>query len=430
MKRFITFSVVVIAIVLGIIGAIRDQRSTVDGDVSGGLYVIASTSDMAKCAPVGKRMVFSAKDFERAMNMSEITSITIVSVPSAEEGSLCVGDVVLGAGNTVSRANLDLLNFRSGSTSTSQASFEFKVGDSAYVMVCNMYFINGENSAPTLSLEDERIFSVSTHQTVSVSGRVSAHDPDGDSIRFEVVKYARCGTLSFDGATGEYTYTPTGAYFGEDSFEFVAVDKYGNYSRSTKVSLSVEKLSTDVRYCDMDDNAAHNAALTMTELGIMSGSRIGSKTYFMPDVSVSRVDFLVMLMHAIGEDDVAPVFDTGFDDDAQIPEKMKSYVRRARQMGIISGSVNADGEYLFEPNREITRAEAAVMICNVIDAQMPLIKPTFSDSDDIPTWAGDAIYTLNHAGIMMPVGNAIGASSPLTRAQSAVMLVELMKYIN
>ena len=430
MKRFITLSVMAMALVFTVIGVVREQNRDATLDLSSGLAVIATQNDMAKSVMKNNKIVFSADDFEKYLNVAELSSITITSVPSLADGCLCVGDVTVNAGQTISKSNFDLLNYTAANTDVKETSFKFKVNGGEYEMTCKLYFLNRENSAPTLNMEDERTFDVSTHQTVAVYGRVGGYDPDGDELRYEVISYAKNGVLDFDGKTGEYTYTPQGLYFGEDSFEYVAIDKYGNYSTSKKVSLTVEKLKTDVVFCDMIGHREHNAALTMLEAEIMSGVKIGDDTFFMPDKAVSRVDFVAMLINAIGRNDGEPVLNTGFDDDEDIPSTMKSYVKTAREMGLINGSVNADGEYLFEPNREITRAEAALIVSKLVDAEVPTVKPIFPDRNDIPTWAHDAIYTMNNLGILNSVDGSISPSASLTRAQTAAMLCALMDYID
>jgi hypothetical protein len=109
---------------------------------------------------------------------------------------------------------------------------------------------------------------------------------------------------------------------------------------------------------------------------------------------------------------------------------MKGYVRKAREMGLVNGSVNAEGEYLFEPNRDITRAEAALIVSRLVKGSVPTVKPTFADRNEIPTWASDAIYILNDLGILQSDNGNILPTSSLTRAQSAQMLYALLGYIN
>ncbi len=430
MKRIITFSVMAMALIFAVVGIIKEQKSVATLDLSNGMNVIANNQQMAKSAMVNNKIVFSAKDFEKNMNLSEISSITVTSLPPLSDGCLCVVDVAVNVGQTISRQNLELLNYRQGNENVKQTSFKFKVNESEYEMTCNLYFLNRENSAPVLSMEDARSFEVSTFQSIKVYGKVSAYDSDGDKIRYEVVTYAQNGVLDFDGESGEYSYTPVGAYFGEDSFEYVAIDQYGNYSKSQRVNLEVKKAETDIVYCDMQNHKDHVSALAMTEMGVMSGTKIGSETYFMPDKAVSRVDFVAMLINAIGQNTPENVLNTGFDDDDEIPQSMKGYVKKAREMGLVEGSVNADGEYLFEPNREITRAEAALIVSRLVKGSVPTVKPTFSDKNEIPTWAHDAIYILNDLGILQSENGEIAPTSSLTRTQTARMLYALIGYLN
>ena len=430
MKRIITLSVVVMALIFTVVGVVKKQSSNPTLDLSDGMAVIANNYQMAKSAMVNNKIVFSASDFERSMNLSNVSYVTITSVPPLTDGCLCVGDVAVNAGQTISRENLDLLNFRSANENVKHTTFEFKVNGNSYEMTCNLYFLTRENHAPTLEMEDERSFLVSTHQNIKVYGKVGAYDVDGDDLRFEIVSYAKNGVIDFDNESGEYSYTPTGSYFGEDSFEYVAIDKYGNYSASRKVNVTVEKRQTDINYCDMQDHKDHHAVLTLTEMGVMSGTKIGNNVYFMPDKSVSRIDFVVMLMNSLGVDAPENVLNTGFDDDDEIPASMKGYVKAAKQMGLITGSVNAQGNYLFEPNRDISRAEAALIVSRLVGGSVPTVKPTFTDKNDIPAWAHDAIYTLNDLGILQSYNGNISPTSPLTRTQTAQMLYALLEYIN
>lgn len=431
MKKIAFLSVILIAIiVLAVCFAGASGREGASGDVSSALQVIAGQSRMAKSGLVGNTILFSADDFEKNLNTTDLVSITVTRVPGVTEGALYLGDTLVSAGLTISRSNLDLLNYRSASKDIKTGSFDFKVNSSEYEITCALYLLDRENSAPTVNMENERSLFVSTHQSTMIYGRVRAYDVDGDDIKIEVVSYPENGILEIDASSGDYTYVPSGSYFGVDSFEYVAVDKYGNYSTSQKVMLTVEKRKTDVVFSDMDFHPAHHAALTMTEKNIMSGTTIGEDVYFMPDKSVSRIDFIVMTMNAIGIKDVQPVNDTGFDDDARIPTAMKGYVRRARELGLISGSVDADGRLCFEPDRAITRAEAALIVNNIVGGKVPVVKPVFADKGDIPTWASDAIYSLNYLGILPAENGNISPSSELTRAQTAHMLCALINALD
>lgn len=430
MKRLITLSVIVMALCLTVVGIVKDGSRELSPHLSDGLSVLAAQSNMAKYALVGNNITFSADDFERSLNLESINSITVTSLPPAVDGCLCVGDVLVSVGQTVSSSNLDLLNFREGDGKVRETGFSFRVGEGEYEMTCELYFLTRENSAPTLETESERSLTVSTHRSVSVWGKLGAYDPDGDDLRYEITSYARGGVVELDAETGEYCYTPTDSYVGRDSFEYVAVDKYGNYSASRSVILTVEDRQTDLVLSDMQGHRAHHAALSLIEMGAMSATTVADTSCFFPDRTVTRLDFAVMLLRAAEIEPTQSTANTSFDDDGEIPDKMKPYVLEATRRGIMSGSVDSDGKYLFEPNREITRAEAALAISKIVGGSVPTVKPTFSDKNDIPTWASDAIYILADLGIMQSDGGAIAPLAPLTRAQAAQMLLSLSEYLD
>ena len=165
----------------------------------------------------------------------------------------------------------------------------------------------------------------------------------------------------------------------------------------------------------------------LTEAGVMSGTQIGSQYYFHPEKNVTRAEFLVMAMNAAGISDVPTCYDTGFADDAEIPESMKGYVATAYALKYISGSI-VDGELKFLPNEEITRAQAAVMVANIMGLEDVAVTPTFADGSEIPAWASEAIYSLNTAGILVTHDGYISATAKLTREETAAMLAAVMRY--
>ena len=128
MKRIITFSVMAMAMVFAVVGIVREQGRESTLDVSHGLLVIATQSEMAKSAMANNKIVFSVDDFEKFLNVSELSSITITSIPDFSDGCLCVGDVSVQVGQTISASNLNLLNYRATNVEVKQSSFKFTQG--------------------------------------------------------------------------------------------------------------------------------------------------------------------------------------------------------------------------------------------------------------------------------------------------------------
>lgn len=394
--------------------------------ISPAINCIAEQNSMAKSVLKGNSITFSPDDFARATNLSNIDKITITAVPPTTDGELRVGSTVLTSEQTLSAASVSLMTY-APSTAVSSSEFRFRVNDIPYEMCCKLYVLDEQNYAPTLSSAPKTALEVSTYKNVTYFGTLPCYDPDGDKTYIEIVSYPEKGVLVLDDReVGSYRFIPYEDSVGKDSFTYVARDIYGNYSPSATVSLSINKKETPVSYVDLDNSPYHNAALTMTQKGIMSGTQIGNNTYFYPDKTVSRAEFTVMAMNAAGIKDINPTAKTVFADDDQIPSQMRDYIGAAYELGYIRG-IETDGKLCFEPNREITRAEAAVILANILDAATPTIKPTFKDSEDIPTWAEPSINALNVMGVMSTVeDNSISPLTSLTRGEAASILCSFM----
>ena len=393
--------------------------------LSPALNCIAEQNSMAKSTLKGSSISFCADDFARATNLKNIEKITLTSVPPISDGQLCVGSTVLNSGHILTSASLDLLTY-TPTSSISSSEFRFKINDEPYELCCKLYVLESQNYAPTLS-SAQTAMQVSTYKNVTLYGTLPCYDPDGDTTYIEIVSYPEKGVLIIDDNTlGTYRFIPYEDSVGKDEFTYVAKDMYGNYSASATVSLRINKQETPVSYVDLADSPYHNAALAMTEKGIMSGTQVGNYTYFYPSTAVSRAEFTVMAMNAMGITELSPTGATVFSDDAEIPSQMRDYIATAYNLGYIHG-IEKDGTLYFEPNREITRAEAAVMLSNMIDAATPTFKPSFEDSDDIPTWAEASVNSMNYMGVLsIDSDNNISPTSAVTRGDAADILNKFM----
>ena len=391
------------------------------------LHLIADDSSMAMAGIKGGRITFDAEDFARAMNLSSVECITITEAPPITDGELLIGRTVVNGNQTVSKENISLMTYSQKSDTGASSYFKFRCDGSPYEIKCELYMLDSANCAPTLSTASELTLDVSTHKNVKLFGKLSAYDPEGDDIRIEIVSYPKRGTLIMtDASEGTYTYAPSENFTGEDSFVYVARDKYGNYSASKTVSLTVRSTAVAVEYEDLLDTRYHNAALTMAEYRIMGA---GEGSLFLPDGTVSREDFLIMAMRSVGMTDVASASTTPFADTEDMTPTGRAYVSAAYELGYIRGTY-VDGKLCYLPNEPITRAEAAVIVANIIDAATPAVTPVFADSDDIPTFAKGAVASLGYMGIISDRDGSIMANADLTRGDAAEMLSLVIRVSN
>ncbi len=403
------------------IGAARSEAP-----LSPGLLVLAEESPMAMAGCSGSEISFEKDDFARAMNLSRITSVTITEIPPISDGELRLGNVVLNRSQTVSASSLSMLTYVPAREGVSTSSFRFTVNSSPVEMTCRLYMLNEVNHAPTLEMVPKTALTVSTHKNITLWGELPSYDPDGDKTEVEIVSYPSSGILTLtDRNLGTYTYTPGVNQVGKDSFTYVVRDPYGNYSASATVSLQIVKPSTSVVYADLTDTPGYNAALTVTEAGLMSGTDTQKGTMFRPDVTVSRGEFLVLAMKAIGIDDPGKATESVFADDSDLTAEERNYAAAAYRLGYIKGEKSGD-RLCFYPDRTITRAEAAVILGRMLNASAPTVKPTFTDAEEIPAFAEASIYSMTSLGILDSEDGCVQPLEQVTRMDAAEMLCALM----
>lgn len=427
------FNSAVLLLVLLLAVSTTVNASGITVPVSTGLETISSQNEMIKSGLVYGNITFSASDFDRATGLDKVKSITVMSVPEPYDGALMLGSINVTEGQVISRANLNLLKFVPAQGGVYDTSFTFNAGAS-YNIECMLRMTNEVNFAPTVSMG--AAISVWTQKDICSFGTLSASDPENDGLVYEITNAPKKGIVVLtDKYHGDFKYAPYAGCTGSDRFTYVVRDEYGNYSEEATVTVKIVHPEADIVFSDMDrDNDwAYNAALVMTARGIMSSPQLNGEYTFNPSAQVTRSEFLVMVMTSLGADSIPTVATTGFADDSDIPVSAKGYAASALRLGIVSGDVQANGSTYFHPNDPITRAEAAVILNNIIGASVPTAasRTVFADVSDVPAWAENALYALNDLGIFK--GTGAGNISPyatLNRAQTAQILFSMLNVVN
>ena len=271
-----------------------------------------------------------------------------------------------------------------------------------------------------------------TFRGVEAHGRFKALDPDGDLLTFEITAVPKKGSVT-PGQGAAFIYTPSAAAKGKDSFSYVAVDSNGAVSGAATVTVDIRKQASKTMYSDMDGNAAHYAALVLSEAGIFTGEQLGGEYFFRPTETVSRGEFLAMCLKLSETEPISGITRTGFFDDDSIPVWVKPYVSAAVMGGLITGSRNDDGQLVFNSVSPITFAEAAVILNKTlaitdvvsVSATVPETAPsaeTVSLAEVVPAWAASASANLTACNIL-PSGLSGISDKTITRASAAEMLL-------
>lgn len=279
---------------------------------------------------------------------------------------------------------------------------------------------DAENSAPIA----ENI-TLTTYKNVAVNGQCAAVDPEGDLVTFQLMEKPARGQVML-GEDGAFCYTPYENKKGKDTFTYVAIDANGNISPEATVKITIEKQATKVSYSDMAGDPAHYAALRLAERGVFTGSSIGGTYCFSPEQTVSREEFLAMAMTAAGLDALENVTVTGFYDDSTISAWAKGYVSAGLMNGAVRGASNGEGQAVFNPDAEITAAEAAVIIDRLLAIGDVATADTFSQ-ELVPVWAYQAVVNMDAVRVVS-LTDELGAS--LTRGEAAEMLSAMLDVLD
>lgn len=392
-----------------------------------GYAVVANDVKLIKTGLLGQKLTFSDSDFKSAYAITDFECVSIDTLPSSNEGTLLLAGRRVKEGQRVKRKNVAALIFVPSSREVSAASFDYTLtyGGVDTAGKCEMKFIDRINYAPKVPEEKESSLSVTTQTEISVYGRLEGSDPEGDKLEYIIAMYPKNGALSFtDKETGAYKYTPTNNFTGYDSFTYVLRDEYGNYSEPREVGIHIiERMSNEV-YADMTNRSEYNAAVAMSALGIMSGKTIGDGKYFMPDEAVSRAEFVAMAMKASGMRADSSLTKTFFDDNTEIPTALVSYVATAQRLGIVNGDYTEAG-LIFEPNRGITKNEAAEIITGILGLKTSEEDGIYFENASVSFSSRASVQAMFTLGIFEGDIEDFSGTDIVTRAEAAEYLYRM-----
>ncbi len=174
-----------------------------------------------------------------------------------------------------------------------------------------------------------------------------------------------------------------------------------------------------VYYSDITSSHwAYEAVKGLSLKDVVAGYPDGT---FMPDKSVTREQFVKMLVTAFGIDT-----EDGETDFADVENNRwsASYIKAATRAGIVNGTGNGT----FMPEKVVTRQDAAVMIARACAVKGITLseRKQLSDSQEISEYAAESVEKLVAAGIIS--GFEDGSFRPLnelSRAQAAKLIFGL-----
>ena len=339
---------------------------------------------------------FSTADF--AEGEEAISGICITGLPASDAGTVMLGSRVLRSGDILTADQVAQMTFAPLQTREDKVAqvtylpiFEDR-GEAAAVMTLS---IRGkENKAPVA--QDSAL---ETYKNLSNEGKLLASDPEEQPLTYSLLRQPRRGTVELR-EDGSFTYTPKKNKVGVDSFTFTAADPAGNVSREATVTVQILKPVDAMLYRDTAGADCRFSAQWLRNTGLFSGEQVGGEAFFFPDKTVTRGEFLSMLVNLLE----IPV------EEVDAPDWVQPYLDAAIRSGLVTGWQQES----FNMTEAITGAETAVALQNALD--LPVGHEEIAYGEEVPTWAATSLAVMAENGVELT------AEAPLTRAQAAQIL--------
>ena len=350
---------------------------------------------------------FSAGDFSEAENF---TGICVTALPEAKTGTVMLGSRIIRPGDILTVDQLACLTFCPLQAEADQSAmvtylpiFSDRVETSATVTIA----VRGKQDQAPVA-EDS---TMETYKNLPNEAMLKVKDPEGKALTHTLIRAPRRGDVVLR-EDGSFIYTPKKNKVGVDSFTYTATDPAGNVSREATVTITIMKPTDAGQYADTAGESCRFAAEWMKNTGIFVGESIGGNSCFRPTKTVSRGEFLTMLVGALELQPEQLDIPTGYADE--LPGWLQPYLAAAVRSGIMAGIPARD---TFDADSPIPCAEAAVMLQNILDLSASEDAQAVS-ADANAHWAASALGVLADHGIVLDMeGN-------LTRGQAAQMLYQ------
>lgn len=344
---------------------------------------------------------FSSGDFHEAEE--PLSGICITGLPESNTGTVMLGSRVLHAGDILTAQQVEEMTFHPLRTQ------EDKVAEVTYLPI----FANRVEPAAVMTLsirgKEDKIpvaqdSALETYKNLSNDGKLLASDPEEQPITYTLVRQPRRGTVELR-QDGTFTYTPNKNKVGVDSFTFTATDPAGNVSREATVTVQILKPTDSKQYRDTADLDCRFSAQWLRNTGLFSGEQVGGELCFQPEKTVSRGEFLSMLVNLLE----IPV------EEADAPDWVQPYLEAAIRSDLVSGWQQES----FAMDAAITGAEAAVALQNALDLSAG--HEAMQYTEEVPQWAATSLAVMAENGLMLD------ADAALTRGEVAQMLYQVSR---
>ena len=342
---------------------------------------------------------FTATDFSEN---ADLMGVCITGLPESSTGTVLLGTRVVRSGDILTADQLQQLTFQPLRTQEDlQATVTYLPIYENRVETANTMTIAIHGKVDKAPVAEDS--AMETYKNLANTGRLRAYDPEGSALTYTLIRAPKRGEVALH-SDGSYTYTPKKNKVGTDSFTYTVTDKAGNISREATVIVEILKPTTATTYADTLGQDCRFAAEWLRNTGLFTGETIGNQSCFQPEKTVTKAEFVTMLVQTLGLRVDENATYTGFTDD--VPSWVRPYLAAAMRSGLTAGWQSSQ----FHADEAICGQEAALMIQNALDLTLSAAAMEAADS---------SVAVLAENGVMLPVGSA------MTRAQVAMVLYQV-----
>lgn len=179
----------------------------------------------------------------------------------------------------------------------------------------------------------------------------------------------------------------------------------------------MKDVKTDIFFSDIENHWAKDSIMEMTSFGYVKGSN----GLFRPNDSISRAEFVSLIVRVLGIKDDAVIEFT----DVKPTDWFAQEIGSAAAKGLVKGY----SDKTFKPNSPITRQEIASIIGSLLKEEEINTQDILSVfNDEIADWAKIPVAKTVKAEIIKGLpGNIFAGTQNTTRAEATVML---LRYLN
>ncbi|NQX59835.1 NEAT domain-containing protein [Paenibacillus qinlingensis] len=264
----------------------------------------------------------------------------------------------------------------------------------------------------TVSNQEVKSLKVEQNSTLTDVEIISTNEKDNEKTVQFAISDAKTKVMAL--------FTVQGKYTGEYAVEFVwDGSSVKPYKEPVKDVVPVKPPTTTASsFKDVEKHWAKAQIDRAIQLGLTNG--YGDNT-FRPDNLITRAEFAALLGRVLKL--VPSTDELSFSDATDIPTWVKPQLGSIVKAGILNGY--EDGT--FRADRQITRAELAVIIARALHLQVDeKAQSSFADVESIPSWAQAEVAAVQKQGIIQGRGdNLFAPNDNATRAEAISLILAL-----